>query len=339
MRKYNIPIFVPHKGCPFDCVFCNQNRITGHIKSVTPYEVTDIIERYLETIEESSEKHIIEVAFFGGSFTGIPIEEQSALMERVEPYIKSGRIDGIRLSTRPDYISREILDNLKRHNVTAIELGVQSLVPEVLKAANRGHTPEQVQEAVSLIREYDFSLGLQMMTGLPGDTPERSVYTAEQIIAMKPDCVRIYPTLTIKDTALETLYKRGEYVPETLDEAVALSKRLLLMFETAGIAVIRIGLQPTDEINESASVVAGPFHASFGELVGSAIYYDIAREKLKGMTGEVTIYVNPREISKMSGNRRANIIKLQKEFNITVKIKGDNNLKERTVRCVAVKKT
>ncbi|MCH5212328.1 MAG: radical SAM protein [Oscillospiraceae bacterium] len=337
MRKYNIPIFVPHKGCPFDCVFCNQNRITGHIKSVTPDEVTDIIERYLATIEAAStnrNEYIIEVAFFGGSFTGIQIEEQSALMERVEPYIKSGRIDGIRLSTRPDYISREILDNLKRYNVTAIELGVQSLVPEVLEASNRGHTPEQVKAAVSLIRKYDFSLGLQMMTGLPGDTPERSEYTAEQIIAMKPDCVRIYPTLTIKDTALETLYKRGEYVPETLDEAVELSKNLLLMFEAAGIAVIRIGLQPTDEINEDASVVAGPFHASFGELVESAVYYDIARTQIMGMTGDIEIYVNPREISKMTGNRRSNIIKLQKEFNITVKIKGDSNLEKREVNCI-----
>ncbi len=335
MRKYNIPIFVPHKGCPFDCVFCNQKRITGHIKSVTPDEVTDTIETYLKTIRSGS----VEAAFFGGSFTGIPIEEQSALMARVQPYIEAGRIDGIRLSTRPDYIDRSILDNLKKYNVTTIELGVQSLVPQVLAAANRGHSPEQVEAAVSMIREYGFSLGLQMMTGLPEDTPERSIYTAERIIALGPDCVRIYPTLTIKDTALEVLYNRGEYVPQTLSEAVELSKRLLLMFEAAGIDVIRIGLQPTDEINEGASVVAGPFHASFGELVESAVYYDIAAGGLSGMTGRVELYVNPREISKLCGNRRANIIKLEKEFNINVKVKGDNSLKKREVRCVAVKTT
>ncbi|MGN0163001.1 MAG: elongator complex protein 3, partial [Candidatus Ornithomonoglobus sp.] len=205
MRKYNIPIFVPHKGCPFDCVFCNQNRITGHIKvkDVTPDEVTETIEEYLATLPK--ENRAVETAFFGGSFTGIPMEEQSALMERVQPYIEDGRIDGIRLSTRPDYISPEILDNLKRYHVTTIELGVQSMEDSVLKAANRGHTARQVKDAVRLIREYDFDLGLQMMTGLPGDTPQHSIETARQLTPLRPDCVRIYPTLTIKDTYLEKL--------------------------------------------------------------------------------------------------------------------------------------
>lgn len=326
---------MPHKGCPFDCVFCNQNRITGHIKEVTPDEVTETIEEYLKTLPENDRE--IEVAFFGGSFTGIPIEEQSALMARVQPYIEDGRIDGIRLSTRPDYISHEILDNLKRHHVTTIELGVQSMNDEVLTAANRGHSAQQVRAAVKLIREYDFQLGLQMMTGLPGDTPERSTETAREIIKLRPDCVRIYPTLTIKDTYMEKLYRDGRYRPQTLDEAVELSKKLLLMFEAENINVIRIGLQPTDEINEGASVVAGPFHSAFRELVESSIYYDIAARQIKE-GGDYIIYVNPREISKMSGNKRSNIIGLQKEFNINVKIKGDNNLQKREVRCVAVKK-
>ena len=331
MKKYNIPIFVPHKGCPYDCVFCNQNRITGNLKETTPLDVTNTIEEYLKTLPKSNRN--IEVAFFGGSFTGIPIVEQSALMERVTPYIKSGVIDGIRLSTRPDYISREILDNLKKYGVTTIELGVQSMVDSVLKAANRGHSEQDVINAVRLIREYDFSLGLQMMTGLPGDTYEYSIETAKRIIALKPDLVRIYPTLTIKDTYLEKLYHVGKYTPQTLDDAVSLAKELLLMFEKADITVIRIGLQPTDEINEDASVVAGPFHASFGELVESAVYYDMIKERLTGMSGKVTVYVNPKEISKATGNKRSNIIKIKEKTGIDIKIAGDMSLAKREVRC------
>lgn len=335
MRKYNIPIFVPHKGCPFDCVFCDQNRITGieSADDVTPDTVTETIERYLKTIPEQNDG--VETAFFGGSFTGIPIEEQSALMARVRPYMESGRIDGIRLSTRPDYISREILDNLERHRVTTIELGVQSMIDSVLKAANRGHTARQVEDAVSLIRKYDFRLGLQMMTGLPGDTEEYSVETARRIIALKPDCVRIYPTLTIRGTYLEKLWREGRYVPQTVDEAARLCARLIIMFEAAGIDVIRVGLQPTDEINRGAAVAAGPFHSAFGELAESAIYYDIAAKELLGCGGKsVIFYVNPREISKLVGNRRANIERLEKEFNVKLKIKGDSALKKREVRRV-----
>lgn len=329
MRKYNIPIFVPHKGCPFDCVFCNQNRITGQIREVTPDDVTDIIEQYLETIPHNA---LIETAFFGGSFTGIDIDEQSALMERVVPYIKNGRINGIRLSTRPDYITREILDNLKKYGVRTIELGVQSMSDIVLKKSNRGHSAAQVRDAVALIREYDFDLGLQMMTGLPGDTDELSIETAREIIRLAPECVRIYPTLTIKDTYLETLYRQGKYVPQSLNEAVELSKKLVIMFEAAGINVIRVGLQPTEEINENASVVAGPFHSAFGELVENAVYYDIISNLLRGKQGSFIVYVNPKDISKAVGNKRTNIYKLKETMNIDIKIKGDKSLKKREVR-------
>lgn len=330
MRKFNIPIFVPHKGCPYDCVFCNQKRITGNLKETTPDDVTKTITEYLKTLPDTDCN--IEVAFFGGSFTGIPIDEQSALMQRVDQYIKTGEIDGIRLSTRPDYITNEILANLKSYGVTTIELGVQSMVDDVLKASNRGHTSADVCNSVKLIRNYGFSLGLQMMTGLPGDTPSRSIETAKRIIELQPDFVRIYPTLTIKDTYLEKMYHKGEYRPQTLSEAVTLSKELLLMFEDAGIGVIRIGLQPTDEINENASVVAGPFHSSFGELVESAVYYDIITETISGLKGDVTVYVNPKEISKATGNKRSNIIKIKENTGINIKIAPDSNLKKREVR-------
>ncbi len=330
MRKFNIPIFVPHKGCPYDCVFCNQKRITGNLTETTPEDVTRTIDEYLKTLPDSDCD--IEVAFFGGSFTGIPIDEQSALMERVSPYIATGRISGIRLSTRPDYITREILDNLKNYGVTTIELGVQSMVDTVLKAANRGHLAEDVIGAVKLIGEYDFSLGLQMMTGLPSDTDEFSIETARRLIALKPDFVRIYPTLTIKDTYLEKLYRSGKYTPQTLDGAVNLAKDLLLMFEEAGIRVIRIGLQPTDEIQMGASVVAGPFHSAFGELVESAVYYDIIKNAIDGKSKNITVYVNPTEISKAVGNKRKNIIKLREMTKTDIKITGDRSLKKREGR-------
>ncbi len=336
MKYYHIPIFVPHRGCPYDCVFCNQRRITGNVRQTTPDDVTEIIKRHLETIPRH-DSHT-EAAFFGGSFTGIPMSEQNALMDRVQPYISDGRICGIRLSTRPDYIDGPILENLKRHHVTAIELGVQSMSDDVLLASGRGHTAETAKAAAKLISEYGFELGLQMMTGLPGDSDERAIQTARDIIALRPACVRIYPTLVIKDTYLETMYNGKRYTPQTVDEAAELSKKLLLMFEAAGINVIRIGLQPTEEIAEGASVVAGPFHSAFGEIVESRIYYDAAAAALSGATGDAVIYVNPGEISKMVGQKRSNILRLQKETGIAVTVKGDAGLKKREVRCVAVKK-
>lgn len=330
MKTYNIPIFVPHRGCPFDCVFCNQKRITGTAAAVTPRDVRETIERYLKTLPK--EDRIIETAFFGGSFTGIPIAEQSALLKEAKAFADSGEISGIRLSTRPDYINKEILDNLLKYGVTTIELGVQSMSDDVLKAASRGHSAEAVRQAVSLIREYPFKLGLQMMTGLPSDTPEKSVYTAREIIALEPDFVRIYPTLVIRDTYLEEMYKKGEYTPQTVDEAADLCKELLLMFEAAKINVIRIGLQSTDEICENGSVMAGPVHSAFGEITESRIYFDIIRNRLKP-GDRARVFVNPKEISKAVGNKKRNIIELKKE-NIDIKICGDEILNKREVRCI-----
>lgn len=332
MKTYNIPIFVPHRGCPFDCVFCNQKRITGIHTEVTADDVRRIIDESLKTLPK--ENRHVEAAFFGGSFTGIPIEEQSALLAAACEYLEKGLIDGIRLSTRPDYIDKTILDNLLRHGVTTIELGVQSMDNDVLKASNRGHTREDVIRAAELIHQYPFTLGLQMMTGLPADTDEKSLYTAEEIIKLQPDIVRIYPTLTIKDTFLEKLCRAGKYTPQTLDEAVELSKKLLLKFEENNITVIRIGLQSTDEICEGGSVVAGPVHSAFRELVESSIYLDIISSQLdKINTSRADVFVNPREISKAVGNKRANIIKIKNEKNIDIKIHGDENLRGREVRC------
>lgn len=332
MKTYNIPIFVPHRGCPHDCVFCNQKRITGTEGAMTADAARSIIDKCLGTLPKENRR--VEAAFFGGSFTGIPIAEQTSLLKLAHEYIINGSIDGIRVSTRPDYITREILDNLLRFGVTTIELGVQSMCAEVLEASNRGHSVQDVTDAVKLIREYPFTLGLQMMTGLPADTPERSLDTADKIIALTPELVRIYPTLIIKDTYLEAMYKEGRYAPQTLSEATELSKKLLLKFEGAGIRVIRVGLQSTDEICESGSVVAGPVHSSFRELVESSIYYDIIEASVKDGAAYAEVFVNPREVSKAVGNKRANIIKLKNDRNIDIRVFPDKELKKREVRCV-----
>lgn len=337
-RSYNIPIFVPHRGCPFDCVFCNQKRITGTSNEVTPKTVTETISKCIATLPKDN--RVVEAAFFGGSFTGIPIEEQSSLLEAAYRFKEKGLIDGIRVSTRPDYISVEILENLKSYGVTTIELGVQSMDDGVLKAANRGHKKDDVIKAVELIRQYPFTLGLQMMTGLPSDTDEKALKNADEIIALKPDIVRIYPTLTIKDTYLEKMYRSGEYVPQTLDEAVELAKKLLIKFEENDIRVIRVGLQSTDEISEDGSVVAGPVHSSFRELAESSIFYDKIAEIAGTLNGDTkTVYVNPRDISKAVGNKRRNIIKIKQEFGIDIKIVGDENIKRNEVSGFVSKKT
>lgn len=320
MKNYNIPLFVPHKGCPNDCVFCNQKRITAKIQPVTGQQVDNIISEHLKTIPQDA---YIEAAFFGGSFTGIPIEEQDELLTIAKKYKEMGKISGIRLSTRPDYINEEILDLLKSKCVTTIELGVQSLDEDVLILSNRGHTREDVFRAVGLIKSYGFSLGLQMMTGLPGDSFEKSVKTMEEFINLKPDFVRIYPTLVIKDTALADLYYSGAYIPQSLEDAVSLCKHLKKQFTKNNIKVIRVSLQPTEEISPLASVVAGPFHSAFGELVDNAIYYDEIIKKTKSISDcTVIIGVNPSCISKAIGNKRINVIKLKNEKNIRLKVVG-----------------
>lgn len=331
MRVYNIPVFVPHKGCPFDCVFCNQRKITGTTTDVTPNDVENIIEEHLRTLPR--EDRYVEVAFFGGSFTGIPMKEQSALMAAVAKF--GTQINGIRLSTRPDYISEEIMDNLVAHGVTTIELGVQSMDDEVLKASNRGHTAEQVRKAVEIIRKYPVRLGLQMMTGLVGDTREKSIYTAKEIIKLKPEMVRIYPTLTIKDTYLEKLYNKGLYKPQTLEEAVETAKVIMLMFEAANINVIRVGLQATNEISSEGSVVAGPVHSAFRSLVESSIYYDLIKSELDGKSGNITIEVKSSEVSNAVGNKRVNIEKIKQEFGVNLKIRGNKEMNKREVRYIA----
>ena len=257
-KEYIIPIFVPHLGCPHACVFCNQTKITGKQKQVTANEVKQIIDEYLKNFKNKENK--VEVAFFGGSFTGIEEEKQNELLEAVQDYIKDGKVDSIRISTRPDYINRDILKTLKKYKVKTIELGVQSANDYILKKAERGHTFEDVKKASKMIRFYGFNLGHQMMVGLPESTHLDEINTAKQLIKLKPKMVRIYPVLVIKGTKLEKDYNDGKYKALTVVQAVETCKELVKLFVKKKIEVIRIGLQPTDVIsspeNEASEVVA-----------------------------------------------------------------------------------
>ncbi len=307
-RHYIIPIFVPHYGCPHDCVFCNQKKITGLSTSVRAKDVDEIIREHLLTFKNPG---TIEVAFFGGSFTAIDIEVQKELLAIPVKYKKSKKINKIRLSTRPDSIDIEILKMLKDNLVDTIELGVQSLDDDVLKKSGRGHSASDLYKAAKLIKEHDINLGLQMMIGLPGDSKEKSIHTCREFIKLNPFCVRIYPTLVIKETFLENEYLENRYKPISLKEAVEISSIILMMFMINNIDVIRIGLQPTDSIQLGKDVVAGPFHPAFRQLVESDIYLKLiktyfAREKLQTENKNLLIEGNNKIISFISGQKSSN---------------------------------
>jgi histone acetyltransferase (RNA polymerase elongator complex component) len=269
VRHFTIPVFIPEEACPNRCVFCNQHRIAGAECAPSVAEVVAKVDEHLLTIPVGND---VEIGFFGGNFTGIPVEKQKAYLASVQPYFESGRINGIRISTRPDYISKEILLMLKQYHVTTIELGAQSLDEEVLKLAGRGHTATQVHEASQLIIDNGFNLGLQMMIGLPGDNAEKSIYTAQEIIRLGAECTRIYPTLVIKDTELEQLYLEGKYQPLSQDEAISRVADIVPLFIAADVKILRIGLHPSEGLLDNTSLVAGPFHVAFGELVFSEIW-------------------------------------------------------------------
>ena len=326
MRYYNIPIFVPHEGCLFQCVFCNQKRITGSDTSVTPEVVAETIDKYLSTIPNGEKR--VEAAFFGGSFTGISKEKQESLLKTAYQFVISGKIDGIRLSTRPDYISEEILERLIKYGVTTVELGVQSMDDAVLMASGRGHTAKTVEDAVNLIKKYQLKLGLQMMIGLPLDTKEKSIKTAEKIIDLAPDFVRIYPTLVLKDTYLEKMYKNGEYEAWSVEKTVDTLKEILPMFSEKHIEVIRVALAVTEEISPQNALIAGPFHPAIRELAEGEIYFDKICALLKEDDSKRTFLVNEFEISKALGNGRKNVKRIKEKYGFEIKIKPSNSIKK-----------
>ena len=303
-RHSNISVFVPHVGCPNMCSFCDQRHITG----VTAAPGADDVAQAVCTAKKSKnyDKGNTEIAFFGGSFTAINRNYMISLLETAYGFVKSGDVAGIRISTRPDAISEEILALLKSYGVTSIELGAQSMDDDVLKKNNRGHSAKDVVTASKLIKEHGFSLGLQMMTGLYGDTDQKAFETAKKIIALNPETVRIYPTIVLKGTSLAALYADGYYEPQTLQSAVDTCAGLLTLFMGNNIKVIRLGLHSIDK----KAYVAGPWHPAFSELCYSKIFFDKTLQIL-GEKGSYDLFVSPGNISKMTGQKRENIKKLE----------------------------
>lgn len=318
MKKRIIPIFVPHKGCPHDCIFCNQKKITGVSTDVTSEDARNIIEECLETIDKDAD---VEIAFFGGSFTAIDIDIQKSLLSVAKEYVEKGLVKDIRMSTRPDCIDEDILSMLKEYKTSIIELGVQSLDEKVLLDSIRGHQSEIVYKRSKMIKNSGIKLGLQMMIGLPADTEEKCIFTAKKFVELKPDCVRVYPTLVVKDTGLEKLMEQNKYNPFTLEESVNIVKKVLVLFYVNNINVIRVGLQATDDIQIGKAVLAGPYHPAFRELVEADIIKDylefviLQNKNIKQML----VKANKKNISKIIGNKKTNVKYMEEKFGVLLK--------------------
>ena len=283
----------------------------------------NIIEEYLPTIDNDAS---VEVAFFGGSFTAIDEDIQNDLLEVAKEYVEKGLIQDIRMSTRPDCISEDILNRLKEYKVSIIELGVQSMDKNVLIDSVRGHDTEEVIKSAKLIKESGIKLGLQMMVGLPSDTEKKCIATARKFIELKPDCVRIYPTLVVKDTGLEVLLNKGEYKPFTLEQSIQIVKKLLALFYVNNINVIRVGLQATEDIQVGKAVVDGPHHPAFRELAESEMIKDylIYIAKKYNIEKDITVKTNKKNVSKIIGNKKSNSTYMKNELKINLKTKEED---------------
>ncbi len=307
-----LPVFVPHLGCPHACVFCNQRRISGQLKPASPDDVEQVLKK-AAAFPRNGEKR--QLAFYGGSFTAVPVALQNGLLEPAYAAVLRGEIDSIRLSTRPDAIDPMTLDRLRSYGVRTVELGAQSMDEEVLRFSGRGHTAEDVRCAARLVKDAGLELILQMMTGLPGDSLEKSLYTARELINLRPDGVRIYPTVIVRDTELYDLWQKGEYREHSVEDAVEVCARLLPLFEEAKIPVIRLGLNPTEELS-SGEAAAGAYHPALGELVKSRILLHRAEELLQGTKpgAHIRIGISSRLLSQMIGQHGENRRKLTEAF-------------------------
>ena len=282
MTPLVIPIFISHQGCPQRCIFCDQHTITGHPgleeEFATPSTVQKTIEHWLNRPRKERNTGV-QVAFYGGSFTGLSMPRQKELLSAVKPYIEEGLVDSIRVSTRPDYIDDTTIPILKEYSVSIVELGIQSLDQDVLEASVRGHSVQQSEDAIRLLKEKGFTVGAQIMCGLPRDSTRKLMETAKKIAGLAPDFVRIYPVLVLKGSGLDKMYRNGTYKPLSLANGVALGCMLKTLFDQHGIKVVRMGLQPSEEL--AAKVVAGPYHPSFGELVISRTLFKKSRKVLR----------------------------------------------------------
>lgn len=323
MKNYIIPIFIPHYGCIHQCVFCNQKKITGLETPITPIEVASVIEEHLARINQLRN---IEVAYYGGSFTALPLRKQRELLQPAYVAFKEGRIHAIRLSTRPDCITKENLNQLIELGVSIIELGAQSLNDSVLFSAARGHSTADVVNAVKLIKQFGIKCGLQLMIGLPNENWSHIIQTSHVAVKLAPDFIRIYPTLVIADTPLAKSYNAGKYRPLSIDQAVARCAFMKNFFERSAIPVIRTGLQATEELSDSSVVLAGPYHPAFGELVDSYLFKMIVVSFLESVHNDgqpIILHHHPRDTSKIRGLKNSNLLYWQNTYKANIEMVAD----------------
>ena len=316
-KPFIIPIFIPHAGCPHQCVFCNQASITGTHSTPTGKDVRYQVENFLSYTHR--QRRCVQIAFFGGNFFGVQKRTRDRLLAAATKCVTAGLADSIRFSTRPDTVNRQRLASISDFPVSTIELGVQSMSNAVLKNSRRGHTAADTIRSVQLLKEHDYQVGVQMMVGLPGDTVQRLNTSGSEVLQLKPDFIRIYPTVVVEGSPLAKYYKNGDYVPLSLSEAVRQVKDLYLLFKDENIPVIRMGLQATEDLESGSTILAGPYHPAFGHLVYSGVFLDmaVAAIKKKNLRGsKVTLHVHPRSVSKMRGQKNGNIKILLEKFHL-----------------------
>ena len=315
MRPLIIPIFLPNAGCRERCLFCNQRTAPEGLPS--PSSVKDFIENSLERIPYEKKDRRKQCAFYGGSFTAIRREDQIRYLKEVQPFLSSGLIDSIRISTRPDALGEKTLSMLKEYGVKTVEIGVQSMIDEVLSLAQRGHRAEDTISATTRLRRWGFEVGVQLMIGLPGDSLERFLQTLDRVIDLKSDFIRIHPTLVLKGAPLETLWRTRSYSPLPLEEAIQWLKKGVLKLERKSIPVARVGLQPTKELEKN--LLAGPYHPALRQLIDSAIFFDMATSLLQTSqkNGQALFFCHPKEVSNLRGQRNENILRLKDHFKLS----------------------
>ena len=325
MRPLLVPFFISHQGCPHRCVFCNQVRVAG-AEGALP--TRSQLLRRIDEYRMGAPARQLEVAFYGGTFTALPRGDQEALLFPLQPLLAGGILQSVRLSTRPDAIDPDTARFLKAHGVATVELGVQSLDPGVLLLSGRGHGSAEVELSVATLKEAGIEVGIQLMPGLPGDTPETSLASLRRALALQPAFLRIYPTLVIEGTELARRYREGSYHPLTLTQAVTLCKEMLVLAGQAGIPVVRFGLQPTSELDSPGVVLAGPYHPAFGQLVESELCFDRMCALLEGVpAGSMVTFGAPAgRVSDLVGQRRGNLQRLAARYGVTAAVREDTAL-------------
>lgn len=319
MTQMIIPFFIMNQGCPNRCIFCNVHKTAENLTGrITENTFRETIQKYLSHKKKNEDS--VQIAFYGGNFTGMEKDYQAELLGFAIPFITMGLVQNVRISTRPDNIDNERLDLLKSFGVTTVEIGAQSLVDEVLRRSNRGHSSADVVSAMEILKDRGFKTGIHLMVGLPWDSRSGFENTIGKTIALKPDMVRIHPTIVFQDTGLAELYRSGAYTPLGISEAIDLCKYALQRFEEADIPIIRLGLQTTREMEKAGSIVSGPYHPAFRSLVEESIFFDMASSLLtsgKVFNKEVIFTVSPKDVSSLHGHKNKNMCTLKKRYNLT----------------------